>query len=252
VDERKISELFRDAVRDVPPPSFNQEDVLSESARLTRKRNAFVAASALGFALLVGGIVVATGLWPGADQDTSTVTAGQAQAPGSGAVPENETANDDPQASKAVEAQSVPLSAPTQGGSTHRDAGPTAGGTPGGCGTADRELATALAGELPAATSAADVVPSALACPTGSVSASFGVQDGPRRGVLSIMLVPSGTPQMQQPPWADRVSGTTGIVVKAGSGKELVVVIEPVSGSAAPPLSGEDVSRMAKELAPRL
>ncbi|HVK23498.1 MAG TPA: hypothetical protein VM677_19270 [Actinokineospora sp.] len=134
---------------------------------------------------------------------------------------------------------------------TDGQAGVTTGGTPGGCGSADRELAAALAGELPSATSAADVVNSPLSCPTGSRSAAFGVQDGPRRGFMSIMLVPAKTAMMQQPPWADRPSGTTGSVIATKSGKTLVVAIEPLTGSAEPPVDSTQADKIAEKLAAR-
>ncbi|MFC7618281.1 hypothetical protein ACFQV2_37830 [Actinokineospora soli] len=50
-----------------------------------------------------------------------------------------------------------------------------------------------------------------------------------------------------QPPWADR-PGAQGAVVTAGSGKLLVVVVEPVAGSAAPPLDAADARDIADGL----
>ncbi|WP_436492813.1 hypothetical protein [Actinokineospora sp. HUAS TT18] len=250
MDERKISELFRDAVRDVPPASFNQEDVAAESTRLTRKRNSLVAGSALGFVLLAGGIVAGVALWPGSETGRETgAAAGAPFATSNDSRSSSETVNDSGQGVAEAEPE-LPPTTPA-GGLSNGKAGVTTGGAPSGCGSADRELAAALAGELPAATSAADTVNSPLACPTGARSAAFGVQDGPRRGFMSIMIVPQNTAQMLQPPWADRPSGTEGAVVATKSGKSLVVVVEPLATSAAPPVSADQVRGIADKLATR-
>ncbi|CRK60460.1 hypothetical protein [Alloactinosynnema sp. L-07] len=77
------------------------------------------------------------------------------------------------------------------------------------------------------------------------------MQNGPRRGFMSIMLVPANTALMQQPPWADRPSGTTGSVVDTKSGQVMIVVIEPLAGSIAPPVDGSQARAIAEELAAR-
>ncbi|MGW5051110.1 hypothetical protein [Actinokineospora sp. NPDC004072] len=75
------------------------------------------------------------------------------------------------------------------------------------------------------------------------------VADGPRKGLLSLMVVPADAPFAVQPPWQDRPSGAQGAVVVAASGARLVVVIEPVAGSAAPPLDAADAREIADGLA---
>ncbi|MGQ0840355.1 hypothetical protein [Actinokineospora sp.] len=89
-----------------------------------------------------------------------------------------------------------------------------------------------------------------MTCPSGTNAVAFTVQNGPRKGFLSIMVAPADAKFILQPPWADRPSGTVGAVVKAPSGKSVIVVVEPVLGSAAPPLDAGEVRRMAEALAP--
>ncbi|WP_189209150.1 MULTISPECIES: hypothetical protein [Actinokineospora] len=93
---------------------------------------------------------------------------------------------------------------------------------------------------------------SPLVCPPGAKSVALPVADGPRKGLLSLMVVPEGTPFTLQPPWQDRPSGTAGAVAVAESGGTLVVVIEPVPGSAAPPLDAADARAIADGLADEL
>ncbi|MDQ3402434.1 MAG: hypothetical protein M3548_03445 [Actinomycetota bacterium] len=256
MDERKISDLFNDAVRDVPPPSFDRGDITAESARLTRKRNSVLAGSALGFALLVSGVAVTASVWTGGGSGNETAAgAAVSQADGNEQAAPYEVPTDGPGAmsdrSGGLGVSDLPSATPKQGGSSSGNAG-TAGSIPSGCGTAARELAAALAGELPAATSGGAVIESPLSCPSGASSAAFAVENGPRKGLLSIMVLPRGADQILMPPWSDRPSGTTGAVVPTTSGKELVLVIEPVFGSAAPPIDEPTLKTMAAAVARRL
>ncbi|RLK60392.1 hypothetical protein [Actinokineospora cianjurensis] len=252
MDERKISEVFTAAVGDVPPPSFEHGDVLARSARLTRKRNSLVAGSALGFALLVGGITAGVGLWSGPSGGSNNDSAAAPPAPAlernTNPVPNEVSTDNNPRIAEADPGS--PSSTPKQGGSTSGDVGPSADGTPGGCGTVDGELAAALAGELPSAVSRGKDRSAPLSCPTGSRSAAFEVTEGPLRGLVSIMLTPAGTGQMLQPPWGDR-SGATGSVSATKSGATLVLSVEGVSGSAAPPITEDDLRSIAGKLATR-
>ncbi|MFC5285680.1 hypothetical protein ACFPM7_01330 [Actinokineospora guangxiensis] len=91
---------------------------------------------------------------------------------------------------------------------------------------------------------------SPITCPSGGRSVAIPVADGPRKGLLSLMVVPAGAEYALQPPWADR-PGAQGAVVVAKSGKQLVVVIEPVAGSAAPPLDAADTRDIADGLKPQ-
>lgn len=253
MDEKRISALFEDAVGDVPAPTFGTGDIAAESARLTRKRNGLLAGSALGFALLVGGtttgVALLTGPNGGSGNDTASVASDHVPERNDGPAP-YDLPGDSAQ-ERAVTPTDLPESTPKQGGSTLGSAGSEPGGTPPGCGPAAGEFVAALADELPAATSLGEPVISPLTCPAGGVSVAVPVADGPRKGLLSVMLVPADATFAVQPPWADRPSGAAGAVVIAKSGKQLVVVIEPVPGSAAPPLDTADARELADGLGSR-
>ena len=247
MDEKRISALFEDAVRDVPAPTFDTGDISAESARLTRKRNGLLAGSALGFALVVGGVATGVALFtgPNAGNDSAAVASAPA-AEGNETFEQYEVPSDGAR-DRADTTTDLPRSTPMQGGSTEGSAGSEPGGTPTGCGKAAGEFAAALAGELPAATSAGDPVASPLSCPSGGVSVAVPVSDGPRKGLLSLLVVPADARFAVQPPWADR-PGAQGAVVVSDSGRQLVVVIEPVAGSAAPPLDAGDARDIADGL----
>ncbi|SDI62169.1 hypothetical protein SAMN05192558_106246 [Actinokineospora alba] len=84
----------------------------------------------------------------------------------------------------------------------------------------------------------------------GGRSASFGVEEGSRRGLVSIMLVPAGVSAPLHPPWIDR-PGALGAVAVAPSGGQLVVAVEPFPESPDLPLDDDDVRELAQELAAR-
>ncbi|WP_051385897.1 hypothetical protein [Actinokineospora inagensis] len=251
MDEHKISELFNDAVRDVPPPSFDRDDVLAASAKATRRRTGVIAGAALGLAVVVGGVAVGVALWPTTNGTSSNDSAALGSAP---AVPGNanpvpgETQSATPRLAEA--APDAPSATPKQGGSPGGEVGLGADSTPGGCGPADRKLAAALAGELPSAVSPGEYRASPLTCAPGSTSAAFQITRGPERGLLSIMVTPKGKAQVMQPPWADR-SGAQGFVIAAKSGATVVLEVESVSGSAAPPITADGLRDIGKKLAGR-
>jgi hypothetical protein len=99
-------------------------------------------------------------------------------------------------------AQNIPEGSSTQGVEPSGSVSPPADGTPTGCGTVDRELANALAGELSVAPDQAS--PAGLACPSGSRSASFDV-DG---GRVFAVVVP-GRQALGTPPGAAKASEVT-------------------------------------------
>ncbi|WP_424183443.1 hypothetical protein ACOBQX_15715 [Actinokineospora sp. G85] len=252
MDERELSDLFDAAVPEAPPASFGADDVVAESNRLTRRRNRVLAGTALGVVLLAGASVVGVSVWSATrPNDTAASVAslpGGTQENGSGSAPEQTRGANGPRILDGP--NNAPTGTPLQGGEPSGDAGTDAGGTPGGCGAADRELANALAGGLPAATSAAgSAVRSPLTCPNGARSAAVVAQNGPSRGLLSVMLVPAGTAQVQQPPWDSRPDGTTGVVLKTASGASLVLAEEGLDGSAGPPLDDTALRELAQKLA---
>ncbi|CAM3437097.1 hypothetical protein KIPE111705_08630 [Kibdelosporangium persicum] len=254
MDEKKLSELFKDVVRDVPPATFGTGEVRRASQRAAvKRRNTVVGASVLAFALVVGGTVTTVALSGGFESPTAanapavargdaptggTMERGEGTGPDSVPLTLNEQPPLDPNSRSDL---------PKQGGTPTGSAG-TAGSTPSGC-QADRELAAALAGELPAAPTRTGVgVP--FGCPQGSRGAAYKVTDGSRTGTISVVLVPEGS--APNAPLGSDVYGTANAASEAGKGGTLHVVSQPDPNvePAEPPFV-DTIARIAADLAPR-
>lgn len=244
MDEQKLTDLFEAAVHDVPPASFDELDVAKESRRVTqRRRSVFAGGSALAIVVLAVGLLVSTGGFGQTPGGTST-SAGAAI----GAVRQSDTTRrtfgnamvpPEPAGSRA-RAQSgtaFPVTPPMQGGGGTGGAGSHAGGTPSGCGPTDRELAVALANELPSvgATSFVedDSAITALSCPSGSRVAAYRIQAGPVEGDVIAVLAPAGGSAGEFGARAGSVSASA----PASGGRMLTVVAEPLAGSPTAPLA---------------
>lgn len=253
MDEKKLHELFRDAVPDAPPPSFSLGDVRAESAaQRSRHRNLLLGGSALGIAILTGVTVLGVALWRSTDANEGSAAAGAPMVDASSGnageglsdVPHEDQS---PRAAGGAEQQkSFPTEPPKQGGTPTGNAGPPGpGSTLHGCGQADRELAAALAGELPAAATS-EPRASTTGCPLGSVAVAVQITDGGRYGLMHVVLAPVG-PDVNYP-----ITGSPeGTVVGAGTtpgGRRLYVIIEPLVGSPGAPFAG-DVQRIADGVA---
>jgi hypothetical protein len=235
MDERKLAELMTDAVAETPPPTFDQDDVARASERLrVRRRNTVIAGSAASVAVLASASVLAVALWSGTNSEGgATQAAREASSSNGNAAPYEVPEEDSAASAKTQRDENVPSETPKQGGSSSGNAGPAGpGGTPSGCGQADRELAAALAGELPAAAAIDRDAPQpvVLECPHESLGAAFSVHEGDRTGVVSVVLV---QPDVTTPTWqlaegAHRARATT------PHGATVLVVTEPADGSAAP------------------
>jgi hypothetical protein len=250
VDERKLGELFRDAVPDAPPPSFGMDDVVTESARQTqRKRNALLGGSALGIALLTGITALGVALWSGTDNSDGAALANSAPeiaTSGNGGPGSNETPYEDSQRSAGGGSPNTnfPPEAPKQGGPPTGNAGPIGpGSTPGGCGQAAPELAAALAGEL-RAVALPDPVPAAMLCPEGTRAASFPLSESGRTGTLTVLVVPASQV------FASPAGATIGIA-KAADGRQVYAISVSSGGSSAGPYASE-VQNIARRLAETL
>lgn len=253
MDERKLSELFRDAVPDAPPPTFGVQDIAAESGKQTlRKRNALLGGSALGLVIVAGIAVLGMALWKGTDSQEGTAAAGAPMVADSGnrEMPLNEVPNGEAQSPAAgggaQKDSSFSAEAPKQGGPPTGNAGPSGpGSTPRGCGQADPELAAALAGELRAAANITPVAAKAL-CPDGSHAAAVPLSDNGRTGTVTIVLAPVGTtvdyPVTGSPQGAVVGSGT------ARDGRRLYVITEPTGSSTQAPFAAE-VPGVAERLA---
>lgn len=253
MDESRLAELLKDAVSDAPPPTFDQRDVAAESERQrVRHRNGVLAGSAFGVALLAGATALGVALLTGPSLGGEATSADSAASPGNGNAAPYEVPNEDntlaPQTERG-EQEDFPSETPKQGGSPDGDAGPAGpGGTPSGCEQADRELAAALAGELPAAAEVryAEAQPVQLSCPHGSRGAAYLLSDGDRAGQLSVILV---QPDITPPHWTLR-DGSVRAQATAEDGSAVIVVSEPGVDGGSPPY-GSDVQRIAVELGKR-
>ncbi|MTD58041.1 hypothetical protein [Amycolatopsis pithecellobii] len=215
MDEKELETLFRAAPGDPPPPGFGLADVTAASARAAARRRSAVLLSVACLVIVlaaagIGGLAYF--------RSSGTQSAQPASAP-----------------TRPTEASPVP--SPLQGSGGNGEDGPRAEGTP-GCEKVDRELAIALAGELPVTGATGPVF--GRICPTATRSAGFHVTDGDRRGVISVTVFPAGT---KVPPVANSVGERT------ASGGTVLVVSTPDPGSA-PPLPG-DLDRIAQALSPR-
>lgn len=228
MDERELGELFRSVPGEPPPPSFDESDVAHASHRITVRRRA-IAGAAAAVVLLGGGGVVAGSILggdggdrmvvAGSDPSTTGGTEPRIAQPGDGTSRPHEGQPD---------IQGLPSAEPKQGGTTDGDRTRR-------CDQVDRELATALAGELPV--TASDASPGRI-CPKGTTSASFRVEGS----ALTAVLVPEGI-QLQLP------AGTTDGEIteqRTASGSTLMLVDEPLTRSGA---GGPDVDRLAERVA---
>ncbi|MGM1058755.1 hypothetical protein [Saccharothrix sp. Mg75] len=250
MDEQKLSELFRDAAGDAPPASFDVGEVRAASARATaRRRSAAALGSALAVVLVFGGVVVSTDLFAKSTGDTTAAGSaesapspdvtpfGEAEVP---AVPKDAS----PDRSGGMPPKSVPDDPSTQGdeplGTADR---PTVGRTPGGCVEVDRELAVALADELPVARGL-QPSPAAANCPAGGRGAGYLVRDGGATGTVSVVVVPPGTPDLVPDRSVRFQSSPT------SGGEELYVLSEPAAGSGVAPFADE-LASLARRLGDR-
>lgn len=246
MDEKKLSELLKDVVADAPPPTFDHGDVTRESERQrVRHRNGVLAGSAFGVALLAGATALSVALWTGPDTATDAAVAGGAASPSNGNAAPYELPNEDDNASPGTErgerADSSP-GTPKQGGSSVEDGGPAGpAGTPSGCEQVDRELAAALAGELPAAANIKVVEAQApsLTCPPGSAGARF---DLPTGRITFIMTQPG----VMLPTWRLQSGSVLGRS-SGDAGQSIAVVSEPYNpGDPAP--YADEIQRVATDL----
>ncbi|WP_236790505.1 hypothetical protein [Amycolatopsis sp. GM8] len=214
MDEKDLETLFRAAPGDPPPPGFGLADVTAASARASARRRSAVLLSAVCAVLVLGGAGIA-GL--SYFRSTEMSTAQPVSAP---ERPPN----------------AFPNPTPLQGSGGNGKDGPRAEGTS-GCEKVDRELATALAGELPA-TGGTEPIPGPV-CPTATRSAGFHVTDGDRNGVVSVTVFPAGMP-VGVPATSASAQQLT------ASGGTILVLSTPDAGSA-PPLQ-TDLARIAAAL----
>ncbi|MFN2494671.1 MAG: hypothetical protein ABR608_02010 [Pseudonocardiaceae bacterium] len=234
MDEQRLSQLFRDAVGDLPPASFGLDEVVTASRRATAvRRNVFLGGALLSVGVLAG-TLVASGLVGGSQLPGETSSAGQA-------APEIDAPGPEP--------GTHPLNVPPGGAQPAPRADP-AGAERGSCGPVDHELAgelTALLADHGApASGPADEVPrqgTAQPCPPGSRAAAVPVPGG----TLYVVLVPQG--DLFDPVETAAPDGTRRYAVTLNDGQLAVVSVPAGPGQPAP--LADEVPELAKELASR-
>ncbi|TCP54174.1 hypothetical protein EV191_103215 [Tamaricihabitans halophyticus] len=234
MDDRQVTELMRDAAQDTPPASFDVPEVLAASARARARQRARVFGGAtVGVVLLAGGVFVGSTVFTGTDQEIA----------GSAAQPAEQEAGQAPYAEQPRQ-ENVPTPSPKQGGEGSGDVGPRTGGTPDGCAQVDRELAVALAGELPATPGAAER--GSLRCVAEDRVAGFEISDGAAKGTISVLLRPAEVADQDSPPWSAAPEAAAHVQRATANGDTLVVLTEPAQGSAGPPLADQLESLAAR------
>lgn len=211
MDEQRLSELFRDATGEAPPPSFDRDDVVVASRRATaRRRSALAGGSLLGVAVLTGGMLLGGQVLQRPPTGESPAAASKL-APGPG--------------DRMLEPV-MPFAAPPGAG---RD---RASGSAGGCGPADAELTAGLTAAVGPGPGLAFPRP----CPPGFRAAGVAVPGG----TVYALLGPVAVSDADLPGYAS-----------APAGAEVLSVISVPSDPSAPPPRAADVDDVARELADR-
>ncbi|HEX3789226.1 MAG TPA: hypothetical protein VHW44_15290 [Pseudonocardiaceae bacterium] len=239
MDDQTLAELFRAAAADPPPATFDEQDVLHASRRITARRRSLLAGgSAFGGLVLVVGLVIGLGDFGHTNGETSASAGSAAVVSGTGTfAPDapgqaNGPGRVGPMVPNEQMTQDFPVTTPMQGGGPTGGAGKT-GSALSGCGPTDGQLAVALAGELPSvgAENAAGSVPVAQAnCPAGARAAGFQVHQGSAAGLVGAVLLPAGeaVTDLALPAGAVQVSAPS------AAGGQLVVFSRPNRGATAP------------------
>lgn len=208
--ERELEELFRDAADTAPPATFDEQDVVRGSRRVTaRRRMAAAGGSLVAAGVLAVGVGAGTGMWT---SDVST------------------------QAGPPQQQQREPAQQAPRGGDR---SGPTVLSLPGsggsGCGTPDPELASALNRQLPSVSRTSTPV-SATDCPRDSRSASFQLNQGESAGKVTAIVSPvaSVAPELLDPGTSRRPDGTIEVTSRTDSGRVLILRSKPAADSSAP------------------
>jgi hypothetical protein len=235
MDDKQLAEKFRDAVGEVPPPSFDTRDVVVASARATaRARKRLQSGIGVGLGVvLIGGVLVLTRPFGGT---TDTMSAGNVAAPNASS-PMSLNPNQDSAAS-GPSGKMAP---------NHTDAS----GSSANCGAPDQGLATALMAELPSAIGS-EAFAADVSCPTGSSGVAFELTDGSNSGRVVLVLVPASVPDDPstgaKP--AVQVGKGNAVTVKTRGGGALTLASLPMNGSATGPYVGQ-LGDIAARLAAR-
>ncbi|WP_181774621.1 hypothetical protein [Amycolatopsis pittospori] len=233
MDENELKALFRDAPGDTPSSTFDTADVVRASKRATARRRNGIAVACSAVVLVLGGVGIFGVL---GDVDLGSPTAAksdnEAAAPGQPGAASARPLD-------SGESTNFSNPPPQQGGGGPEKTGQMSAEGTYGCDQVDRELATALAGELPVPVDVAQATPGDI-CTTGARSAGFQVPGG----TVAVAVFPAGSSVPPVPTGASSAQRTTA----KGS---LVVVVSLGDGSGRPAFGESDVDRFAGVLAAR-
>lgn len=243
MDDRELERMFQGAAGEPPEPTFGPADIAKASRRATvKRRNAITVACGCAVVLVAGIGVTGVVLNSGDSSGDASVAAANSPRKSAGAelaTPDGQPEDGPARPPNAATPKDFPAS-PKQGGEASGENGPRAGTS--GCDKVDRELATALAGELPVTVSG-EAMPGRL-CPTDSKSAGFPVRAGDRAGDFSVAVVEPGSVTVPD------IDGAVSEQVPTARGRMIVVLSVPAADSPGAPLVG-DVQRIAASLADR-
>lgn len=246
MDEDRLAKLLKDAVADTPPATFTHDDITKESARQrVNRRNGLLAGSAIGVAVLAGATALGVALWTGQASPGSVTSAESANSGGNGNAAPYELPDEGAAASGQTERgeqENFPPESRKQGRPSDGNGGSSdSASTPSGCEQVDRELAAALAGELPdtANVKVDDAVPVSWSCTANASGAQFTVPGG----VISVVLIPAN-----QPTAFDSESGVAQADASTSDGRQVFVVSTPSGSSSSAPFAS-DLTRIATEIA---
>ncbi|MBP2475774.1 hypothetical protein JOF53_004646 [Crossiella equi] len=247
MDEHKLADAFRDAVREVPPPSFGEQDVVQASHRASaRQRRLVLSGSAFGVVLLAGGtLAVSTLFGPSSDPQIASgasTTAQEGTVLGGEATPFSDQ-QDEPRSPQGSGSAKPPIPPSTsKQGEVPGGGGPSTAGTE-GCGLADRDLAAALAAEIPAArTLTAEQVPAGY-CTSGARGAAVSTPEGK----LMVVLAPSAGAPLDRDVHTFEQDGLRGVTMNTPKGAPLTVYSLAAKPGKAGPF-GDDLARLVKAL----
>ncbi|MDQ3887170.1 MAG: hypothetical protein M3308_09265 [Actinomycetota bacterium] len=212
MDEQRLSELFREAAGEAPPPSFDRDDVVAASRRTTaRRRSALAGGCMLGVAVVTGGVLLGSQvLQPSPRNEAPAAPSQLAPKPGD----------------RTMEL-ATPFATPP---GSNPDVAPGSGG---GCGPPDAGLTAALTATLGSGPALTYPRP----CPPGFRAAGVRVPGG----TIYALLGPTALNDADMP-------GHASVPADA----EVLSVISVAVDPSAPPPRAADVDALARELADRL
>lgn len=213
--EPALADLLRTAVSEAPASSFDERDVYARYHR-ERRHRARVLTGAAGVVVAV--LVVAGVLTPllllGGHGSGGASDGNLAAAPRVSSVSPQRL---------SPHAQELPGEPSKQGDGSSGRVGPRAGHTRPGCARVDRELATALAGELPVSTAG-----QAAPVPGGCVTGGRGARLPAHGATISAVVLPAGA---DPDGFLAAHHASSGQVRQASSGATVVVYLTPPPGS---------------------